>query len=81
MDQLREGIGLRAYGQKNPLNEYKKEGYEMFMDMMYDINTETLKRIFRTNLVRAGEQATRPCSLQDREDGHAVVEEHAASRA
>ena len=58
MDQLREGINLRSYGQKNPLNEYKKEGYEMFMDMMYDINTETLKRIFRTNLVRAGEQAT-----------------------
>ena len=58
MDQLREGINLRSYGQKNPLNEYKKEGYEMFMNMMYDINIETLKRIFRTNLVRAEEQAS-----------------------
>jgi len=57
MDQLREGINLRSYGQKNPLNEYKKEGYEIFMNMMYDINIETLKRIFRTNLVRAEEQA------------------------
>tara|TARA_Y100001970_G_scaffold16832_1_gene18997 strand:+ start:27242 stop:30325 length:3084 start_codon:yes stop_codon:yes gene_type:complete len=50
MDQLREGIGLRAYGQKNPLVEYKHEGFAMFESMMKSTNTETLKRIFRTDI-------------------------------
>jgi len=50
MDQLREGINLRAYGQKNPLVEYKQEGYQMFTEMMIDTNQETLKRIFRSNI-------------------------------
>jgi len=50
MDQLREGIGLRAYGQKNPLVEYKREGFAMFELMMKKTNAETLKRIFRTDI-------------------------------
>ena len=50
MDQLREGINLRAYGQKNPLIEYKQEGFFMFTEMMVDTNKETLRRIFRTNI-------------------------------
>ena len=41
MDQLREGIGLRAYGQKNPLIEYKQEGFAMFESMMIETNKET----------------------------------------
>ena len=48
IDMLRDGIGLRAYGQKNPLLEYKKEAYDMFNNMMYDIQSETVKHIFRT---------------------------------
>ena len=52
MDQLREGIGLRAYGQKNPLIEYKQEGFAMFEIMMEETNKETLKRIFRTDLTK-----------------------------
>ena len=50
MDQLREGIGLRAYGQKNPLIEYKSEGFKMFSIMMEDTNRETLKKIYRTRI-------------------------------
>ena len=50
MDQLREGIGLRAYGQKNPLIEYKKEGFGMFNEMISNIDYEILKKIFRTNI-------------------------------
>ena len=50
MDQLREGINLRAYGQKNPLLEYKSEGFSMFQDMMGDMNAVTIQRIFRTKL-------------------------------
>jgi len=57
MDQLREGIGLRAYGQKNPLIEYKQEGFAMFEEMMIDTNKETLKRIFRTDLSSIGQQS------------------------
>ena len=50
MDQLREGINLRAYGQKNPLLEYKSEGFGMFKEMMSDMNAVTAQRIFRTQL-------------------------------
>ena len=50
MDQLREGINLRAYGQKNPLLEYKSEGFGMFKEMMNDMNAVTAQRIFRTQL-------------------------------
>ena len=50
MDQLREGINLRAYGQKNPLLEYKSEGFKMFQEMMNDMSAITIKRLFRTQL-------------------------------
>ena len=55
MDQMREGINLRAYGQKNPLIEYKKEGYILFEEMMYSINKEILKTLFRSNLTKVDE--------------------------
>ncbi len=48
IDILRDGIGLRAYGQKDPLIEYKKEAYDLFNNMMYDIQGETVKHLFRT---------------------------------
>jgi preprotein translocase subunit SecA len=48
IDMLREGIGLRAYGQKDPLIEYKREAYDLFNKMMYDIQSETVRYIFRT---------------------------------
>jgi len=50
MDQLREGINLRAYGQKNPLLEYKSEGFKMFQEMMADMSATTTQRLFRTQL-------------------------------
>ena len=57
MDQLREGINLRAYGQKNPLVEYKHEGFAMFEIMMSETNKETLKRVFRTDLSNIAHQS------------------------
>ena len=48
IDMLREGINLRAYGQKDPLLEYKREAYEMFNKMMYEIQGDTVKHLFRT---------------------------------
>ena len=50
MDQLREGINLRAYGQKNPLLEYKSEGFQMFQQMMADTTEETVQRLYRTQI-------------------------------
>jgi len=44
MDYLRESVSLRGYAQQNPLNEYKKEGYEMFESMLDNFNYEALKR-------------------------------------
>jgi preprotein translocase subunit SecA len=51
MDQLRQGIGLRAYGQKDPLIEYKFEGYEMFQNMINNIQEDVVRYIFRVNMV------------------------------
>ena len=48
IDMLRESIGLRAYGQKDPLLEYKREAYEMFNKMMYEIQEETVRHLYRT---------------------------------
>lgn len=48
IDMLRDGIGLRAYGQKDPLIEYKKEAYTLFNNMMYEIQGEVVKHLFRT---------------------------------
>lgn len=48
IDMLRDGIGLRAYGQKDPLIEYKKEAYDLFNKMMFEIQGETVKHLFRT---------------------------------
>jgi len=47
IDMLREGIGLRAYGQKDPLIEYKKEAYDLYNKMMYEVQSNTVRYIFR----------------------------------
>jgi preprotein translocase subunit SecA len=48
IDMLRDSIGLRAYGQKDPLIEYKREAYDLFNKMMFDIQSETVTYLFRT---------------------------------
>ena len=50
MDQIREGINLRAYGQKDPLLEYKSEGFHLFQSMIKEMNQKTVQRLFRTQL-------------------------------
>ena len=59
MDQLRDGIGLRGYGQKDPLIEYKREGFDMFAGMMGRIKGDALDRLFHVQAVR-GEAPTPP---------------------
>ncbi|OUO36321.1 preprotein translocase subunit SecA [Flavonifractor sp. An306] len=58
MQELRQGIGLRAYGQNDPVVEYKREGYEMFERMIAAIQEETLRRIFLAR-VQVGGQVKR----------------------
>lgn len=63
MDQVREGINLRAYGQKNPLLEYKSEGFKLFQSMMKDLTKSSIQRLFRTQ-IQGVEQA--PGTVQQR---------------
>lgn len=57
MDHLRDGIGLRGYGQKDPLIEYKREGFDLFAGMMERVKSDTLDRLFHVQAVRhEGEQ-------------------------
>ncbi|MCI8773623.1 MAG: preprotein translocase subunit SecA [Lachnospiraceae bacterium] len=50
MDQLRQGVGLQAYGQRDPLVEYKLNGYEMFDDMTQNIKEETVRLLFHVRI-------------------------------
>ncbi|MDO8603224.1 MAG: preprotein translocase subunit SecA [Candidatus Omnitrophota bacterium] len=52
MDILREGIGLRAYGQRDPLIEYQHEGYDMFMAMIESVKHETIEFLFKVQAAR-----------------------------
>ncbi len=57
MDYLQEGIGLRSYGQKDPLVEFQRDGYTMFEEMKLAIRQEFVSYIYRVHLVRADEPA------------------------
>ncbi|MBU0692647.1 preprotein translocase subunit SecA [bacterium] len=56
MDGLKEGVGLRAFGQKNPLIEYKKEGFGLFQEMLDNVNADALRLIYRAQPVQQAEQ-------------------------
>jgi preprotein translocase subunit SecA len=71
MDALREAVYLRAYGQKDPLIEYKNEAYEMFAELMGNIKNEVLNNLFRsTSNLMAFEKflASLPAHLMRRDD-------------
>jgi preprotein translocase subunit SecA len=55
MDHLREGIGLRGYGQKDPLQEYRREGYDMFMAMIQRFREEAISLLLRIRPMRERE--------------------------
>ncbi len=59
MDQMKEGINLRAVGQKDPLIEYKKEGYQLFVKMLDLIDRDVLKLFFHARIVDEGENKIR----------------------
>jgi preprotein translocase subunit SecA len=53
LDHLREGIGLRGYGQKDPLREYQRESFEIFLDMMERVRIDTVRKVFAIQPARA----------------------------
>jgi preprotein translocase subunit SecA len=61
IDHLKEGIGLRAYAQKNPLLEYKREGYELFISMLASVRENAVRKLFAVQLAEEGDVPT----LQD----------------
>ena len=56
MDDLRDGIGLRAYGQRDPVQEYRMESYDMFNDMVHFIREETVRRLYQARVERLPER-------------------------
>jgi len=73
MDTLREGIGLRAYGQANPLIEYQKEGYALFEQLKHDVQEETIKFLYMVQVQPAAPlavQPARPAYRATRADGN-----------
>jgi len=55
MDHLKDGVGLRGYAQKNPLTEYKKEGFEMFSNMMHQIREGVTEYLFKVQIEEGSE--------------------------
>ena len=55
VDQLKEGIGLRGYGQKDPRIEYQREAYQMFLDMLERIKRDTVEKLFAIQIAREQE--------------------------
>jgi preprotein translocase subunit SecA len=51
MDHLKEGIGLRGYGQKNPLNEYKREAFQLFTGVIHTIKSQTVSHLMRVRVI------------------------------
>jgi preprotein translocase subunit SecA len=60
LDQLRNAIQYRAWGQKDPLVEYKQEAFDMFVDLMHDIRTSLLDRFFKFQVQLTGAPPARP---------------------
>jgi preprotein translocase subunit SecA len=72
MDYLQEGIHLRAYGQRDPLTEYRREAFSMFEELVGSIRRDFVKYIYRVELVREDQQ--RPRAPQRTQENKAEVE-------
>ncbi|MBI5709341.1 MAG: preprotein translocase subunit SecA [Candidatus Eisenbacteria bacterium] len=78
LDHLKGGIGLRAYGQRDPLIEYKREAYALFETLMDEVREEFVQRLFRVQL--APEAATQAIRQQPRAPRH-IQTQHAEAQA
>ena len=75
MDHLKEGIGLRGYGQKDPLVEYKKESWDLFRDMMDRIEDETVRYLYFLRFEHNPRPFAEDDSEYEEEDSEAIEEQ------
>jgi preprotein translocase subunit SecA len=82
MDYLRDSVGLRGYGQKDPLNEYKREAYNLFLEMMNKINTEVATFLFHVEVETEAsvEQASKKEKVQTTEERRDIFQEEDQDR-
>ncbi len=73
MNELKQGISLRAYAQSNPVNEYKREGFDMFEAMITAIQEETVRRIFRARVQASNLQRERVARVTGESGGGETV--------
>jgi preprotein translocase subunit SecA len=64
MDHLKGGIGLRGYAQKNPLSEYKKEGFNLFVDMIFRLKSDVVERLYKVQVEAEKVSALEPQARQ-----------------
>ncbi|MEO1480466.1 MAG: preprotein translocase subunit SecA [Myxococcota bacterium] len=74
MDNLREGVGLRSYAQKDPKQEYKKEGYNLFVNMMGTITADVLSKVFRVQITQETEEQYEARLQAQREKQRALMQ-------
>ena len=79
MDHLKEGIGLRGYGQKDPLIEYKKESFVLFQEMMDRIEDESIRYLFFMQRVERPAEILKPVELPEGEIPEAPEEKDTAA--
>jgi preprotein translocase subunit SecA len=73
MEHLRDGIGLRGYGQRDPKNEYKKEGFNLFLNMMAKVSSTVLVKLFEVQIQRQDQIAALEAEAEARH--HAELEQ------
>jgi len=74
MDYLRAGIGLRAMGQRDPLTEYQREGYDMFADMIESIRSDAVRYLFHVQLAQPQAKPSRPAAVAASSGGGAPAQ-------
>jgi preprotein translocase subunit SecA len=79
MDHLKEGIGLQGYGGKDPLIEYKREGFMMFQDMVARVKEESLKLLFLVQTVASTEELFPQGQLHNIKEEHPDFDPRAAA--
>ncbi len=70
LDHLKEGIGLRGYGQKDPLREYQKESFELFLDVLERVNVDTVKKMFAIQPAKEELTHSEPVMFMNSGDNH-----------
>jgi len=82
MDHLKEGIGLRGYGQRDPLTEYKKEAFDMFQEMIGSLKETAVEQLFKVRMTQEDQPATRVAQrLPDWQETHGAEPGATAPRA